>query len=49
MDSHQSRAKVVGVLGISDDQSRPFAANEVELLQAIGSVIGVAIENAKAV
>ena len=39
--------KVVGVLGISDDQSRPFAANEVELLQAIGSVIGVAIENAR--
>lgn len=40
-------AKVVGVLGISDDQSRPFAPNEVELLQAIGSVIGVAIENAR--
>jgi K+-sensing histidine kinase KdpD len=40
-------AKVVGVLGISDDQSRPFASNEVELLQAIGSVIGVAIENAR--
>ena len=40
-------AKVVGVLGISDDQSRPFTPNEVELLQAIGSVIGVAIENAR--
>lgn len=40
-------AKVIGVLGISDDQSRPFAAAEVELLQAIGSVIGVAIENAR--
>ena len=40
-------AKVVGVLGISDDQSRPFAPDEVELLQAIGSVIGVAIENAR--
>ena len=39
--------KVVGVLGISDDQSRPFSPNEVELLQAIGSVIGVAIENAR--
>ena len=39
--------KVVGVLGISDDQSRPFASTEVELLQAIGSVIGVAIENAR--
>jgi K+-sensing histidine kinase KdpD len=40
-------AKVVGVLGISDDQSKPFTPNEVELLQAIGSVIGVAIENAR--
>ena len=40
-------SKVVGVLGISDDQSRPFTPNEVELLQAIGSVIGVAIENAR--
>ena len=39
--------KVVGVLGISDDQSKPFTPNEVELLQAIGSVIGVAIENAR--
>src|SRR5215475_5855515 len=40
-------SKVVGVLGISDDQSRPFPPNEVELLKAIGSVIGVAIENAR--
>jgi len=40
-------SKVVGVLGISDDQSRPFTPNEVELLKAIGSVIGVAIENAQ--
>ena len=40
-------SKVVGVLGISDDQSRPFTPNEVELLQAIGSVIGIAIENAR--
>ena len=40
-------SKVVGVLGISDDQSRPFTSNEVALLQAIGSVIGVAIENAR--
>ncbi len=39
--------KVVGVLGISDDQSKPFFPSEVELLQAIGSVIGVAIENAR--
>src|SRR5262249_12723485 len=40
-------SKVVGVLGISDDQSRPFTPNEVELIKAIGSVIGVAIENAR--
>jgi signal transduction histidine kinase len=40
-------SKVVGVLGISDDQSKPFTPNEVELLQAIGSVIGVAIENVR--
>ena len=40
-------SKVVGVLGISDDQARPFTPNEVELLKAIGSVIGVAIENAR--
>ncbi|MGH7823970.1 MAG: GAF domain-containing protein, partial [Candidatus Binatia bacterium] len=39
--------KVVGVLGISDDQSRRFSRNEVELLRAIGNVIGVAIENAR--
>jgi signal transduction histidine kinase len=39
--------KVVGVLGISDDQSKPFPPDEVELLQAIGNVIGVAIENAR--
>ena len=38
---------MVGVLGISDDQSKPFTSKEVELLQAIGNVIGVAIENAR--
>ncbi len=40
-------ARVVGVLGISDNQSKPFSVSEVELLEAIGSVIGVAIENAR--
>ena len=40
-------AKVVGALGISDDQSRPFSPSEVEFLQAIGNVIGVAVENAR--
>jgi GAF domain-containing protein len=40
-------AQVVGVIGISDDQSRPFSQAEVDLLRAIGHVIGVAIENAR--
>jgi GAF domain-containing protein len=40
-------AKTVGVLGISDDQSKPFTPDEVKLLQAIGNVVGVAIENAR--
>ena len=40
-------ASVIGVLGIGDVQSKPFLPSEVELLQAIGSVIGVAIENAR--
>jgi GAF domain-containing protein len=43
----KSRANVVGVLGISDNQSRPFSSSEVQVLQAIGNVIGVAIENAR--
>jgi len=38
---------VIGVLGFSDDQSRPFPASEVEFLQAIANVIGVAVENAR--
>ena len=40
-------ARVIGVLGISDDQSRPFSPSEVEFLQAIANVIGVAVENAR--
>jgi GAF domain-containing protein len=40
-------ANVVGALGISDDQSRPFSSGEVKFLQAIGSVIGVAVQNAR--
>jgi GAF domain-containing protein len=39
-------ARVVGVLGISAGTPLPFAPREVEFLQAIGNVIGVAIENA---
>ncbi|MBI3066352.1 MAG: GAF domain-containing protein [Deltaproteobacteria bacterium] len=40
-------AKVIGVLGISDDQSKPFFPSEVRFLQAVANVIGVAIENAR--
>ena len=40
-------AKIIGVLGISDDESKPFSPTEVEFLQATANVIGVAIENAR--
>jgi len=42
-----SGAKVVGVLGVAAGRSVPFSPREVNLLQAIGDVIGVAIENAR--
>jgi GAF domain-containing protein len=40
-------ARVVGVLGISAGSPVPFSQREVEFLQAIGNVIGVALENAR--
>jgi GAF domain-containing protein len=40
-------ARVVGVLGISAGSPVPFFQREVEFLQAIANVIGVAIENAR--
>jgi signal transduction histidine kinase len=43
----KARAKVVGILGISAVQSVPFESRELELLQAIGNVIGVALENGR--
>ncbi len=43
----KAESEVIGVLGISDNQSKPFAPGEVKLLEAIGSVIGVSIENAR--
>jgi signal transduction histidine kinase len=43
----KSGARVIGVLGFSDDQSRPFSPREVEFLQSIANVIGVAIDNAR--
>jgi signal transduction histidine kinase len=38
---------VVGVLGVSAGRPIPFESREVDLLQAIGNVIGVALENAR--
>jgi signal transduction histidine kinase len=43
----KAESKVVGVLGISETQSRAFSPGEVRLLEAIGSIVGVAIENAR--
>jgi GAF domain-containing protein len=43
----KARAWVVGVLGISASTPVPFSEREVEFLQAIGNVIGVAVENAR--
>jgi PAS domain S-box-containing protein len=39
--------KVVGILGVSAGESMPFAFREIELLQAIGNMLGVALENAR--
>ncbi|MGH7844176.1 MAG: GAF domain-containing protein [Candidatus Binatia bacterium] len=38
---------VVGVLGVSAGQAIPFEPREIALLQAIGNMIGVALENAR--
>lgn len=43
----KATASVVGVLSISDDQSRPFLKSEVALLQAIGNQMGIAIQRAR--
>jgi GAF domain-containing protein len=43
----KARARVVGVLGISAGSPVPFLQREVEFLQAIANVIGVAVENAQ--
>jgi GAF domain-containing protein len=40
-------ANVAGVLCVSTTRLAPFVQREVDLLQAIGSVIGVALENAR--
>src|SRR3989338_835784 len=43
----KSGVKVVGILGVAAGRPAPFFPREVDLLQAIGSIIGVAIENAR--
>jgi signal transduction histidine kinase/putative methionine-R-sulfoxide reductase with GAF domain len=40
-------ARVVGILGISASSPVPFSQREVEFLQAIGNMIGAALENAR--
>ncbi|HEY3306085.1 MAG TPA: GAF domain-containing protein [Candidatus Binatia bacterium] len=41
----KAHGKVVGILNVSTAQSGFFTSREVDLLQAIGNVIGVAVEN----
>jgi len=48
VDSCQSRVEGFWILGISDDHRDPFTPQS-EVLQAMGSVIGIAIENCPAV
>ncbi|MGH7829975.1 MAG: sensor histidine kinase, partial [Candidatus Binatia bacterium] len=43
----KARGKVVGILNISTSRPIPFDDREVQLLVAIGNVIGVALENAQ--
>lgn len=43
----KARGEVVGILNVSTAQPVPFSSREVELLKAIGNVIGVALENAR--
>jgi len=41
------RGATVGIINVSTTRQAPFQPHEVELLQAIGNVVGVAIENAR--
>jgi signal transduction histidine kinase/prepilin signal peptidase PulO-like enzyme (type II secretory pathway) len=43
----KSRDKVLGVMNLTDSQHHLFTSQDVQLLTAIGSQIGVAIENAQ--
>jgi GAF domain-containing protein len=42
-----ARGKVVGILNLSSTHLVPFSTREVDLLQAIGNVIGVSVENGR--
>jgi transcriptional regulator with GAF, ATPase, and Fis domain len=42
-----SRDKVLGVMNLASEESRPFSAEDLRLLTAIGHQVGVAIENAR--
>jgi GAF domain-containing protein/CheY-like chemotaxis protein len=42
----KAQGKVVGILNVSTARPAPFTSREVDLLQSIGNVIGVAVENA---
>ena len=43
----KARGKVIGILNVSTSKPTPFSQSEVALLEAIGSVIGNAVENAR--
>lgn len=43
----KARGMVVGILNVCAAQPVPFSSHEIELLQAIGNVVGVAVENAR--
>lgn len=43
----KAESKVVGVLGVGETEPRLFSQSELRLLEAIGSIIGVAIQNGR--
>ncbi len=43
----KARGNVVGILNVAAVQPIPFTPEDMELLQSIGNVIGVAVENAR--